>query len=111
MKDDSDKIKGISPWLKEKELLNWPASAFTLQVLGARSEESVEKFIASLDSRDRLYYFKTVLSGKPWHVVVYGQYASKAAASRAITGLPEELRKLGPWPRSVKGVHQDIQKK
>lgn len=100
-----------SPWLKEKELLTWPSKGYTLQVLGARSGKSVEEFMASKASRDKLYYFTTLYKGKPWHVVVFGQYANRDAAKRAINSLPSELKKLKPWPRSIKGVQLDISKK
>ncbi len=91
--------------------MSWPSNGYTLQLLGARSEESVNEFMASLKNSNKLYYFKTVFKGAPWHVVVYGQYANKQAANRAVAGLPEELRKLKPWARSIKGVQQDIRKK
>lgn len=103
--------KAVSPWLKEEELLTWPSNGYTLQVLGARSGESVEKFMASKASRDKLYYFTTTFKNKPWHVVVYGQYANRNAAKRAIESLPAELKNLKPWPRSIAGVQQDIGKK
>ena len=98
-------------WLKEDQLMQWPTSGFTLQVLGAREEASVARFMAGLKNPNRLYYFRTVYKGQPWHVVVYGQYASKSAANRAVSSLPEELKSLKPWSRSIKGVQQDIQKK
>ncbi|WP_028467899.1 AAA family ATPase [Neptunomonas japonica] len=100
-----------SKWLKEEQLLTWPSTGYTLQVLGARSQSSVVQFMESLDSRDRLYYFTTMFKKAPWHVVVYGQYANRTAANRAVSSLPEELKKLKPWARSIKGVQQDIKKK
>ncbi|SIS43780.1 AAA family ATPase [Neptunomonas antarctica] len=100
-----------SQWLKEDQLLTWPSSGYTLQVLGARSEESIVRFMTSLSSRDKLYYFNTLYKNGPWHVVVYGQYANRAAANRAINSLPPDLKKLKPWARSIGGVQQDIKKK
>jgi DamX protein len=100
-----------SQWLKEDQLLAWPSSGYTLQVLGARSEESIVRFMTSLSSRDKLYYFNTLYKNGPWHVVVYGQYANRTAANRAINSLPQELKKLKPWARSIGGVQQDIKKK
>lgn len=98
-------------WLKEDQLLSWPSSGYTLQVLGARSEESIIQFMKSLDSQNRLYYFTTIYKNAPWHVLVYGQYANRTAANRAINSLPQELKKLQPWARSISGVQSDIKKK
>ena len=110
-KTDASLLSGASIWLKEDQLLAWPASGYTLQVLGARSEESIVQFMGSLKSPDRLYYFSTVYKNAPWHVVVYGQYANRTAANRAVNSLPLELQKLKPWARSISGVQQDIKKK
>ena len=98
-------------WLREDELLSWPEQGYTLQVMGARSEASVRDFIQGQAQPQRFYYFRTVFKGAPWHVVVYGQYADRGAATNAVAGLPEALRKLRPWARSIAGVKADINKK
>ena len=79
--------------------------------MGARSETSIREFIQAQEQPQRFYYFRTVFKGAPWHVVVYGQYATRAAATRAIAELPPSLRKLRPWARSIAGVKADIRKK
>ena len=104
-------VSGAQQWLKEEQLLSWPAAGYTLQLLGARSEESVVQFMKSLDNPNRLYYFSTIYKNAPWHVVVYGQYANRTAANRAVSSLPQELKNLKPWARSINGVQQDIKKK
>jgi septal ring-binding cell division protein DamX len=98
-------------WLREEELLGWPEQGYTLQVMGARAETSVRDFIQAQEQPQRFYYFQTVFKGAPWHVVVYGQYADRAAATSAVASLPESLRKLRPWARSIAGVKADIRKK
>lgn len=98
-------------WLREQELLSWPDQGYTLQMLGAREEASVKAFIQGRSQPERFYYFRTLFKGKPWHVVVYGQYADRASAVNAVKALPPELQKLRPWARSIAGVKADIQKK
>jgi len=103
------KVTGASK--DEKTLLGWPASGYTLQMLGARSEESAKNFIRSQADSTNFYHFSTVYKGLPWHVVVYGRYANRDIANAAIRKLPASLRKVKPWARSVKGVQIDIRKK
>ncbi len=98
-------------WLREQELLGWPEKGYTLQMLGAREEQSVKTFIESQAQPERFYYFRTLFKGKPWHVVVYGQYADRASAVSAVKALPAGLQRLRPWARSIAGVKADIQKK
>ena len=95
----------------EKALLSWPSSGYTLQMLGARSEKSAVEFIQSQGSSKKFYHFSTVYKGKPWFVVVYGQYANRDVANAEIRRLPENLKKVKPWARSVQGVQVDIRKK
>ncbi len=95
---------------RAEELLAWPDTGYTLQVMGARSAERISSFIASQQQPQRFYYFETLYKNAPWHVVVYGQFNDRTAAMTAIEALPLALRKLRPWPRSISGVKADIQK-
>ncbi|WP_188748931.1 SPOR domain-containing protein [Marinobacterium zhoushanense] len=101
---------GASALLRSEELLQWPEKGYTLQLLGAREAGSVEKFISAQANPERFYYFRTIYKGAPWHVVVYGQFSDRASAMAAVQTLPDNLRKLRPWARSVAGVKSDIRK-
>ncbi len=105
-------ITSIStPYLRERELLSWNPAGYTLQMLGARKEKSVVEFIGSRADKNSLYYFSTIYKEKPWYVVVYGNYTSRDKAIAAVASLPADLRRLNPWARSVRGVHDDIRRK
>ena len=93
-----------------EQLLSWPDNGFTLQMLGARSEESVIRFINSQAQPQRFYRFVTLHQDAPWHVVVYGQYPTRAAATEAVRSLPAELRDRNPWARTISSVKEDIRK-
>ena len=93
-----------------EQLLSWPDNGFTLQMLGARSEESVIRFIQSQAQPQRFYRFVTLHQDAPWHVVVYGQYPTRAAATEAVRSLPAELRDRNPWARTISSVKEDIRK-
>lgn len=95
----------------EQTILGWKASGYTLQMLGARSQKSAENFIAQQKDSAQFYYFSTIYKGAPWHVVIYGEFANRDIANSAIKKLPEKLRKMRPWARSVRGVQIDIKKK
>ncbi len=101
----------LKPYLREKELLRWDASGYTLQMLGARNEDSVMEFIGGQANPDAFYYFSTIYKGKPWYVVVYGEYPNRDAAVAGVARLPKVLQQRRPWARSVKGVQNDIRRK
>ncbi|WP_421868492.1 AAA family ATPase [Motiliproteus sp.] len=92
------------------ELLEWNRSGYTLQMLGARQEKSVGRFVASMPEQEKLKRFYTFYKQKPWYVVVYGRYPNRAAAMAAIGDLPPALRARRPWARSIAGVQDDIRK-
>lgn len=95
----------------ESVLLGWPATGYTLQMLGARSEKSAKDFIAAQSSPEKFHFFSTVYKGQPWFVVVYGQYPNRDVANSAVRRLPAGLKKVKPWARSIQGVQLDIRKK
>lgn len=95
----------------EKRLLAEPAGNYTLQLLGARERSSTERFLNAYPDQDGLRVFATLFKDKPWYVVVYGSYANRKQAANAVSTLPQGLKKLRPWARSMKGVHSDIQKR
>jgi len=95
----------------EASLLQSPGSSYALQVLGARAVGSVDRFMRGHEGIDGLRAFATIFKGRPWYVVVYGEYSSRKQATDAVATLPDALRKQRPWARSMKGIHNDINKK
>lgn len=94
--------------LSRQSLAAWPVTGYTLQLLGARSENRVLKFLKSAPNAENIRYFQTTLKNKPWIVVVYGQYATRTAANAAKKQLPAKLKQLNPWVKSIKSVQNDI---
>lgn len=94
----------------EETLLSWRSADFTLQLLGVSTEKAARDYIASQPNRNDLLMFKTLRQGKDWFVVVAGRYESSAAARNAISGLPQEQVKAGPWARGLGVIQEEIQR-
>ncbi|HFD80104.1 MAG TPA: hypothetical protein ENK05_06920 [Gammaproteobacteria bacterium] len=94
---------------REDWLLQQPETAFSLQLLGSRSEQSLLDFIRSnrLDLQ-RTAYYRGRYKGSDWYVLLYGSYPDRKAALAARSTLPARVRKGKPWPRSLKAVQQAI---
>ncbi len=92
----------------EQQLLAYAPENFTLQIMGSRSEDAVQRFIDSELSAFNRGYFEARHEGEPWFVVVSGQYTSRTAANRALADLPANIRRLNPWIRNVGDVHAAI---
>ena len=59
----------------------------------------------------RLRLFRTVRDGLPWFVAVAGEYRTRDEARAAVLALPEGLRELGPWPRSLADIQAEIRRR
>ncbi|WP_417226516.1 SPOR domain-containing protein [Amphritea sp.] len=92
----------------EQTLMGWPASGYTLQMLGAGLKSSAEQFIRAQAEPQKFYMFQTRYKNKPWFVVVYGQFKDRNTAHAAAATLPSALAKLKPWARTIQGIQADI---
>jgi len=84
------------------------ASEYALQLLGTRSRQAALDFINAQPGVADMGYFETLHEGKPWFVVTQGRYAGRAQAQQGVAQLPESLRKLEPWPRSMGSIQQSL---
>lgn len=86
-----------------------PGSHFTLQLSGASQSNSLNAFARQQGLKNYSVY-QTERDGKPWFVLVSGNYASSAEAKRAIASLPADVQAKKPWVKPVHQVQQDLKK-
>lgn len=107
---DAPTAKTAVPTRNAAWLMDQPASHFSLQLLGSRSEKAVTDFIRrhQLDPEQTAYY-RGLHQDADWFVVMYGAFPSRDAAMEGLRSLPQAVRKAKPWPRKLEVVHQAIQ--
>lgn len=89
-------------WMNQQDAQGW-----TVQLLGSQDEESANSYAAGWTVAPyKPFYFKSDYRGKPWYVVLLGVFPDKEAARKAMDGLPQRIRKQGPWLRSIKGLQK-----
>ena len=86
-----------------------PASHYTLQLSSASRSDTLNAYAKQQKLQNYLVY-ATKRDGKPWYVLVSGNYASSAEAKRAIATLPADVQAKKPWVRPVRQVQQDLKK-
>jgi len=98
-------IKEQSSWL-------WGQSPtdYTLQLLGARTESSIKKFVLQHKLQGKAIYFNVKRQGKDWFSLVYGVYPNKGSAIKARNTLSKSLQKAKPWPRNFASIHAELAK-
>jgi DamX protein len=92
----------------ERHLLGLSAEGYILQVMASSSQAAVETYLSRQANRQALRLYTTTRAGKPWFVVVTGNYSTVEMARAGIQSLPAEQKNAGPWPRKVADVQAQI---
>ncbi len=83
------------------------ASHYVLQIISLQDEKAIQTFAAKNGLKaSEVHSFRQVRDGKTLHTLTYGLYPSADAAKAALAKLPEPVRKLTPYPRSIESVRQ-----
>jgi DamX protein len=72
---------------------------YTIQLAGGEDEAALEALMKRLDLAADLAVAETLHQGRPWYVLLYGSYANRETAERAVSQLPLSLKSSGPWLR------------
>ena len=91
----------------EQRLLNASNKYFAVQIIALSDPEGLQNFQRKHDLQEALHY-RSQRNGKPWHVLVLAPFADRAAAEKARDSLPAEVRKQGPWIKSLVAIQQEI---
>lgn len=95
----------------ESWLLKQLPTAYTLQLIGVGNRRAAENFIDQHHIRGEAAAFQALAKGRPWYAVVYGVYPDREAAVNARDKLPQALRQVNVWPRSLASVQDAIKKR
>lgn len=76
-------------------------SPFALQILGSHRREDLLTHAARLSLPSKVYIRQESRRGRPWYVLIYGLYPSRAQAQEGLASLPPSLRAPKPWIRSL----------
>lgn len=99
--------KGVSTPGTVATLAAIPGNRVTLQVSSASRSDTLLAFAKKNGMKD-YWVYSTRRDGKPWFVLVTGNYASAAEARAALSGMSKDVQANKPWVRSMQQVHQDL---
>lgn len=87
-----------------------PGNRVTLQVSSASRSDTLLAFAKKNGMKD-YWVYSTRRDGKPWFVLVTGNYGSATEARAALSGMSKDVQANKPWVRSMQQVHQDLKQK
>ncbi|MCW9022992.1 MAG: AAA family ATPase [Sedimenticola sp.] len=89
---------------REAWLSTQAPGAYTLQLIGAKDEMAVKRFIEQYRLKGDIAYFKSIRGGQAWFSVLYGSFPDRETAVKARGTLPPALQKSDAWPRTFASV-------
>jgi MSHA biogenesis protein MshM len=97
-----DRLESSKAWLDQLPNDRWFIQVFAADATRhAEVESLLRKLPATGDDAEHIRVYYSELSGTPRYGVIYGDFASREAASTAIRSLPKVLRGSKPYPRQA----------
>ncbi|HCG6612222.1 SPOR domain-containing protein [Vibrio parahaemolyticus] len=91
-----------------EELKALSPRAYTLQLAAMTSMEDVQAFLDEHQLNNKVRIYPTVRSGTEWYIVTYQDYPTIQMARDAVEKLPDSLKSVSPWAKSLGQVHREI---
>ncbi len=82
-----------------------PKSGYGLQLFAAHQRQHLQRFVAEHQFSQPIRSAVVRRDGQTWHILLYGNYASRMAAEVAKDDLTPSLQKLHPWVRSFASLY------
>jgi len=101
----SRRLSATESWLTSQ-----PPTTVSIQLLGATSDVQLKSDLETLSQQielDNIYVFRTKVNDQPFLTVLYGSFANRFDAMRALQKLPVEIQKNHPQLRTIAGVLQE----
>ena len=89
-------------------ILARPQEHYTLQLFGTSDKANLDAFLDKQQRPEEFAVFDRLRDGKPWYVVVYGDFADRPAADAAVKSLPASVGKVDPWVRTFGSVQSNV---
>ncbi len=90
------------------ELKSKAGQRYALQLTASSERAAVLSYALKHSPSSRYWIYQTAHDGKPWFVLVQGDYASSAQAKAAVSALPAALQAGRPWPKSFAQIQKEM---
>lgn len=107
--EDKPISSAVSFSFAREELMGISAKRYTIQLGALRTMREVQSFLDTHQMQDETRIYPTLRSGKKWYIITHGDYRYVKQASQGIVQLPEAVQEVGPWVKSMKQVHKEIE--
>ena len=81
---------------------------YTIQLMGDRRVDSLRTFVDKHRPASPLAIVRVRHKGKPWYLLLSGDYQREEETVAAIKALPNEMRVAGPWHRTFASLQDQM---
>jgi len=107
LSDDAGEVI-IAPEISLDRLLTrGNADEYTMQLIGVREKPKLDALVSSFGDTSNVDIVQTEYKGKPWFVLIYGRYPSKASALKDVDQLPAVFKSQEPWVRTFESIRSE----
>ncbi|WP_319553231.1 AAA family ATPase [Vibrio sp.] len=93
-----------------EELKALSPRAYTLQLAAMTSMEDVQAFLDEYQLNNKVRIYPTVRNETEWFIITYRDYQTIQQARDAVEALPNSLKSLNPWAKSLGQVQREIER-
>jgi DamX protein len=80
----------------------------TMQLLEASSASRVHSYLCNHEVDGQLAIIRVERGGKPWYLLLSGEYVTGDEVARALAALPAGLKEASPWGRSFASLQDEM---
>ncbi|MGI9898215.1 SPOR domain-containing protein [Vibrio natriegens] len=91
-----------------EELKALSPRAYTIQLAAMTSMEDVQIFLDEYQLNNKVRIYPTVRNEVEWFIITYRDYQTIQLARDAVKALPDSLKSLSPWAKSLGQVQREI---
>ncbi|WP_423839924.1 AAA family ATPase [Vibrio mytili] len=84
--------------------------AYTLQLGAMTRMQDVQAFLDKHQLNNQVRVYPTIRSGKDWYIITYKDYPTIQQARDAVEALPDSLKSVSPWAKSLGQVQREIER-
>ncbi|MGY2575352.1 SPOR domain-containing protein [Vibrio sp. C8] len=94
----------ITPPTAKQVAMN-PRYGYTIQVVAVGSQNKVDQFASKLPKDGQpIWENYKVVNGTKWYTILFGDYATRKDAVKAISELPADFQSLKPFAKSIDSI-------
>ncbi|MCZ4373189.1 MULTISPECIES: SPOR domain-containing protein [Vibrio] len=94
----------ITPPTAKQVAMN-PRYGYTIQVVAVGSQNKVDQFASKLPKDGQpIWENYKVVNGTKWYTILFGDYATRQEAVKAISELPADFQSLKPFAKSIDSI-------